>query len=130
MSLRKVANVVGFLQIFVSLSMFLTALVAVSYGGSDWSGFVIAGVITLVIGWSVYIATRFEGDLTTREGFAIVTMAWTATAIFGALPYLLTGVLESPVAPLSKRCRASRRPARPSSPTSSPCPTGCSSSEL
>ena len=100
MSLRKVANVVGLLQVFVSLSMFLTALVAVSYGGSDARGFLIAGLITLVMGWSVYLVTRFEGELTTREGFAIVTMAWTATAIFGGLPYLLTGVLDSPVAAL------------------------------
>ena len=43
-------------------------------------------------------ATRFEGDVTAREGFAIVTMSWVATATFGSLPYLLSGVLDSPVA--------------------------------
>ena len=98
MSLRKVANVVGLLQVFVSLAMFFTALVAVSHGGDDTRGFLISGAITLVIGWIVYIATRFDGDITSREGFAIVTMAWTTTALFGSLPYLLTGVLDSPVA--------------------------------
>lgn len=98
MSLRKVANVVGLLQVFVSLSMFFTALVAVSYGGDDARAFVISGVITLAAGLSVYVTTRFDGDITSREGFAIVTMAWGATALFGSLPYLLTGVLESPAA--------------------------------
>ena len=78
MSLRKVANVVGLLQIFVSFSMFFTALIAVSYGGADARGFVVSGVLTLVAGLSVYLATRFDGEITTREGFAIVTMAWTA----------------------------------------------------
>jgi len=95
MSLRKVANVVGLLQVFVSLSMFFTALVAVLYGGDDARAFVISGVITLAAGLSVYVTTRFDGDITSREGFAIVTMAWGATALFGSLPYLLTGVLES-----------------------------------
>jgi trk system potassium uptake protein TrkH len=41
---------------------------------------------------------RGKDDLTSREGFAIVTMSWAATAVFGALPYLLAGVLDSPTA--------------------------------
>ena len=55
MSLRKVANVVGLLQVFVSLSMFLTALVAVSVGGSDARGVLIAGVSTLLV-WAEKVA--------------------------------------------------------------------------
>ena len=98
MSLRKVANVVGLLQIFVALAMFATGLVAAAYGDGDARGFFISGAITLGMGWGVYLVTRFEGDVTTREGFAIVTMAWTATAVFGGLPYLFTGVLDTPVA--------------------------------
>ena len=100
MSLRKVANVVGLLQVFLSLSMFATAIVAGWYAEGDAGGFVASGAITLVVGWAVWISTRFEGDITGREGFAIVTMAWTATALFGSLPYLITGVLESPIAAL------------------------------
>ena len=46
MSLRKVANVVGLLQIFVALSMFVTGLVAALYGGADAVGFFTAGAIT------------------------------------------------------------------------------------
>ena len=33
-------------------------------------------------GEGIYIATRFDGDLTNREGFAIVTFAWVTTAAF------------------------------------------------
>jgi len=98
MSLRKVANVVGLLQVFVALAMFATGLVAAAYGDGDARGFFTAGAVTLGVGWAVYLLTRFEGDVTTREGFAIVTMAWTATAVFGGLPYLFTGVLDAPVA--------------------------------
>ena len=97
MSLSKVANVVGLLQVFVALSMFVTGLVAALYGDGYATAFFQAGAVTFVIGWGVYIATRFDEDVTTREGFAIVTMAWSATAVFGSLPYLLSGVLDSPV---------------------------------
>lgn len=98
MSLRNVANVVGLLQLFVALSMFVTGLVALAYGDGDAPGFFISAAITLLVGVGMYALTRFEGEVTIREGFAIVTMAWVAAALFGSLPYLFTGVLDSPVA--------------------------------
>lgn len=98
MSLRNVANVVGLLQLFVALSMFVTGLVALAYGDGDAPGFFISAAITLFVGVGMYALTRFEGEVTIREGFAIVTMAWVAAALFGSLPYLFTGVLDSPVA--------------------------------
>jgi trk system potassium uptake protein TrkH len=98
MSLRKVFNVVGLLQIFVALAIGATGLVALGYGDGDASAFFVSAAITFVAGWAIYLSTRFDEDVTAREGFAIVTMAWTATAVFGALPYLVSGVLDSPVA--------------------------------
>ena len=98
MSVRKVANVVGLLQAFISFPMFATAVVAGLYGEGDARGFLVAGTVTFLVGWAAYLLTRFEGEITTREGFAIVTMSWAAAAVFGGLPYLLTGVVASPVA--------------------------------
>ena len=98
MSLARVANVVGLLQVFVSLSMFFAAGVAFVYGDGDAVGILLAGLLTFFVGGFTYRITMFEGDLTPREGFVIVTMAWTATAVFGALPYLFTGALDAPLA--------------------------------
>lgn len=98
MSLRHVANVVGLLQVFVSLFMVMAGVVALGYGDGDATGIFLSAVITAVVGGLFYWTTRFKTDLTIREGFAIVTMAWAATAFFGALPYLLTGTITSPVA--------------------------------
>ena len=98
MSLARVANVVGLLQVFVSLSMFIAAGVAFVYGDGDALGILLAGVVTFFMGGFTYAITMFEGELTHREGFAIVTMAWAAAAAFGALPYLFTGALDSPIA--------------------------------
>ena len=98
MALRRVLNVVGLLQIFVALAMLATAVVAAGYGGPDTRGFVAAGAITLTAGWLMYAATRFQGDISPREGFLIVAVAWAGTALFGSLPYLLTGVVDRPAA--------------------------------
>ncbi|MDH3425012.1 MAG: TrkH family potassium uptake protein, partial [Gemmatimonadota bacterium] len=97
MSLRKVANVVGLLQMLVALSIVVTGLVALGYGDGDAGGFFLSALITFTFGAVIYRTTRFEEEVTSREGFAIVTMAWATTAAFGGLPYLLTGTLDSPV---------------------------------
>lgn len=97
MSLRKVANVVGLLQVFLALFMATAGLVSLGFGEAAGAEILIAALVTFLVGGTVYRATTFQGDVTTREGFAIVTLAWTATAVFGALPYLLTGSITSPV---------------------------------
>ncbi|GMV06138.1 MAG: potassium transporter [Gemmatimonadota bacterium] len=97
MGLRRVASVVGLLQVFVALAMVLAGLVALAYGDGDARGIFLSALITAVAGFVLYKVTHLEEEITSREGFAIVTLAWAATAHFGALPYLLTGVITSPV---------------------------------
>jgi len=101
MSLRSVANVVGVLQVFVALAMLPAGAVALGYGDGDARGILLAAGITLVVGSGTYRLTKRAGaqkHLTSREGFAIVTSAWAMAGVFGALPFLLTGTIESPAA--------------------------------
>jgi len=101
MSLRSVANVVGVLQVFLAAAMLVTGLVALGYGDGDGRGILLAAAITFAVGALTYRFTRrasAQKDLTSREGFAIVTSAWAMAAVFGALPFLLTGALDSPPA--------------------------------
>jgi len=90
--------VVGLFQVFVGLAMLIPVVVSLLYREGDAGALFLASLTTLVAGGALYLPTRFNGEITTREGFAIVTMAWAATANFGALPYLFTGVLSSPAA--------------------------------
>lgn len=94
MSIRHVVNVVGLLLVFVAISMALSGLVSLFYMDGDSPGIFTAAAVTLVAGFITYRQTRFKDDLTSREGFAIVTFAWTGIAVFGALPYLFTGSIE------------------------------------
>jgi trk system potassium uptake protein TrkH len=94
MSLKRILNVVGLLQVFTGLSMLLAAGVSLFYRDGDSLGILLAAALTVVFGVATFRLTKFKGDLTSREGFAIVTFAWTGAAVFGALPYLFTGTIS------------------------------------
>ncbi len=94
MSLRHVLNVVGLLQLFVALSMALAGGVSLFYLDGDSPGIFLAAGVTALFGFLAYHFTRFKGDISSREGFAIVTFAWAGTGVFGALPFLFTGAIE------------------------------------
>jgi len=97
MQLQRVTNVVGLLLVFVGASMLLPAAVGFAHGDGDGPALVLSALLTAGSGLAAYRLTRFDGDLTLREGYGIVTFAWTAIAIFGALPYLLTGSISGVV---------------------------------
>ena len=72
--------------------MFIPPIVSVIY--QEWSdipGLVGAAVVTAVIGFALWKYFDKPGELSTREGFAAVGMAWIAIALMGSLPYLFTG---------------------------------------
>jgi len=91
MSVRRILNVVGLLQIFTGLSMMVAGGVSLFYLDGDTFGIFLAAVLTSIFGFVTFNLTKFKGDLSSREGFAIVTFAWTGAALFGALPYIFTG---------------------------------------
>ncbi len=74
--------------------MFAPAVVSALY--SEWSqlpGLLGAAVVTTVVGYLLWSVFDRPGELSTREGFAAVGLAWIAIAIAGALPYLFTGAI-------------------------------------
>ena len=97
MSLRRVFHVVSLLQVFVAFSMALAGLVSLFYMDGDTTGIFAAAGITLAVALATFRFTRLQGDITSREGFAIVTFAWAGAALFGSLPFLLTGTIDGVV---------------------------------
>ena len=97
MSLRPVFNVVGVLLVFLAGAMFVTAGVSLIYADGDTWSFLISATATLTVGLVTYRTTRFQGDITHRQGYATVTFAWGFIGLFGALPFILTGVTDSVV---------------------------------
>jgi trk system potassium uptake protein len=61
-------------------------------------GMLASAVIVTVTGLGLFFLTRGPIDLSRRDGFGIVTFGWLAAAFFGALPFILTGVIIDPIA--------------------------------
>ncbi|MEM9290783.1 MAG: TrkH family potassium uptake protein [Acidobacteriota bacterium] len=65
-------------------------------GRSAWA-FVVSAGIAALSGAVLMLIGRGARELYRREGILIVVGGWFLASIFGALPYLLTGALSSPV---------------------------------
>ncbi len=98
MRFRHLIHVVGIILIALAAGLLLTTAVAWLYGGPDVWAFAGSTVGTAVVGLVAFKTTGLERDLTVREGYAVVSMAWVAVGVAGAVPYLLAGVISSPVA--------------------------------
>lgn len=95
MNIRLVVNLMGRCLIFLGLMMVFPLLWAVYYKGPDKTAMVYSIVITLASGLAVVLIAPAKGDIRYREGFAIVTFGWLLASLYGALPYLLSGVCSS-----------------------------------
>jgi len=59
--------------------------------------FISSALICFIIGGLLFSCCNSPKELTVREGFAVVTFGWTVFALFGALPYLISGAIASPL---------------------------------
>ena len=82
----------GFSLIGVSLLMFLSAFIAYINDMDDsFDLLVLSAMATLLSGFFAIIATKPQENMSTEEGFCIVTGCWITACSFGALPFLLFG---------------------------------------
>lgn len=95
MRYRLVARVLGKIMILISLSMFLPSLLALYYGEQEWRSFIYSSAIALAAGLLLSRCPCNQTEIRRREGCVIVTLAWIAASLFGALPYLFAGTFNS-----------------------------------
>ena len=96
MNLKIIFRVLGFLLFVEGIAMGIALLVALIYGESDTSAFLISGGINLAIGGLIVAATsKAKKDIGKREGFIIVSMVWIVFSFFGSLPYIISGSIPS-----------------------------------
>ncbi len=96
MVIRRIVYVLGAVVAAVGASMFAAVAVALIY--QEWGdavGIAIAALLTMAAGLLGWRAVGRPGELTTREGFATVGIAWFAIAAFGMLPFIVTGEITN-----------------------------------
>ena len=100
MNLRPVLRFLGQLVLVLAGALTVPAVVCLFYGEhADARAFAWTAVLTAACGLAMRAAGRRveAADLYRREGVLLVVGGWLFASLFGALPYLLTGTLGSPV---------------------------------
>ena len=100
MRVGHLVHVVGLLLMALSAALLATAGVAAWYGEGDAWAFLVTALGTAAVGAAAWRSTELGRDLSVREGYAVVALAWLSIGAAGAVPFLLTGVIGSPVAAL------------------------------
>ena len=92
MNLGVISRNVGIALICCAVFMFLSALVAALDGfDSSFSPLLLSAILTMMVGLFPLIFVRRHKDINTREGLAILLIAWFLCCIFAMLPYVLWG---------------------------------------
>ena len=92
MNIGVISRNVGIALISCAAFMFLSALVAALDGfDSSFSPLLLSAILTMTVGSFPLIFVRRHKDINTREGLAILLIAWFLCCIFSMLPYVLWG---------------------------------------
>lgn len=94
---KVIASVVGNQIMLTGFLMAFTMPVSYYYGQDDFSALLISSLITLVFGFLIKTITRSHrnDEVKKREGFLIVALGWIFMALFGSLPYVLSGAIPN-----------------------------------
>lgn len=100
MNKRVVFHLVAMVTLVIGLSMGLCGVLSYFWGDPIWSwhSLLNASGITAAFAALLLFLTRGDVNLSRRDGFGVVTFGWVFAAIFGALPYIFSGVIPHPMA--------------------------------
>jgi len=100
---RVISRLSGILLMLYSVSFLPSIGVALLYDDGQLGVFATSLIITLVLGWILWLPNRRQqSELHVREGFLVVSLFWGLAGTIGALPFILglhlgitDGVFES-----------------------------------
>jgi len=91
---KLIFSILGLLLTINSVAMLLV-LPLTFYFGEDWRPIVYSSAITLIAGLPVWfiLSKDIARELKSRDGYLVVSLGWVIMSFFGALPYILSGVI-------------------------------------
>ena len=93
---RQSFYIVGVLLIILGFSMLFSVGCSLIYSDGDIIPLLQSIAVTIVSGLILvlFFKSKDKKELSTLDGFAVVTMGWFAMAIFSALPFYFSGTLD------------------------------------
>ncbi len=95
MNYRLVFHLLGMI-LRVEAALMLPAM-TMGFGSGDGDGmaFLLSGLITLAVGQLLCFLPTKGDRMQRRDGFACVALSWIVLSLFGALPYVFSGVIPN-----------------------------------
>jgi trk system potassium uptake protein len=92
---RLVSGILGGLIFFLGVALIFPFLIALIYSEPSWNAFLMTAAGSMAAGSILYYFFRPKNELRMREAFLIVTLTWFLGSLIGALPFTISGTLES-----------------------------------
>ena len=93
---RQSFYIVGLLLIILGFSMLFSVGCSLIYGDGDLIPLLQSIAVTIASGLIlvIFFKSKDKKELTTHDGFAVVTLGWIAIVIFSAFPFYFSGTLD------------------------------------
>ena len=95
MNYRMIKYVLGWILLFEAAFLVLPAVVAVIYAEKALMAFLVSVALCAVAGGLLTLRKPRSTELSARDGFVAVAFSWIIMSVFGAVPFVLSGVTES-----------------------------------
>lgn len=90
MNYGVVKKVLGSILIIESILMLPSLIMSLYYGENDTFGFSLTIILTLIVGFFLFMRELDNSKLGAKDGLIIVTFGWIVASIFGALPLYIS----------------------------------------
>ena len=95
MNSKLVFHILGLVLRVEAVLMLPSAVIGFVCGTGDGPDFLLAAAITLLVGQLLTLLPRKGIKMQARDGFATVGLGWIVLSLFGALPYVFSGVIPN-----------------------------------
>ena len=95
MNYRMITYILGWILLFEAGFLLVPSLTALIYGEAAIKGFLLSIAICVLASALLIFKKPKNTALRSRDGFVIVSLSWIVLSLFGALPFMLTGVTSS-----------------------------------
>ncbi len=95
MHTKTILNILAALLVLAGVAMVVPVFIAYFSGEKELQGHLYSMGLSIGLGLPIWFFTRSTQSLTSKDGFAIVTLGWIMVALAGSMPFYLTGSIPN-----------------------------------